>query len=486
MAAEEIPSAAAGSYYSLHLEDSPEGVYEWPERDLIFVQVRIPYGRNNSPDKLESAELSATRRVLHAWLAQKASKRRVDPILPFGMDMVRSTCRRYLPMLEYSANWSFSGDSCCFSREKGREHIAATVFRSDDVLASIPKAYLDPVADSVWLDGIVRIVRKHYSAEGDLAFMWQIGALDCLDASRPVAAEFPDVSDAAFCDALEKYLDDANATWRDVDSPAKAEYAQVRGELSKYLLSSPAAMQLREAAARLATPAKRFEMSEGLPSLTVVTNTVAAVHTNAVDAANSVSNRFVVSMAEAGGIVRSMPEGNRVTVDSERVDVQTVTEVVTQTIVFTTAKTLRRTEFAYSGNPRFERLFLSGGSLANKSEEATAMGKAAQKVFYGQATMKEREQAVLGALRENPGDKVLWNLYGRIFQSKKDWLGAVVCFRNALRIDREYEFALVNLADTYRSMGKKRLAAGTALLARGLSADKWCVSHSESVLNAKW
>lgn len=484
--ADEIPFAAAEAHYSLHFENEPEGVYEWPERDLIFVQVRIPYGRNTRLDKVESAELSATRRVLHGWLAQNAAKRRVDPVLPFGMDFARTVCRQCFPLMEYTSKWSFSGDSKCFSREKGREHIAATVFRRSDVLASMPRAYIEPVENAIWIEGLTRAVKKFYSAQGDLAFVWRIGALDCLDVSRTVKAEFPDAKDKGFAGALGAYLDAANDTWRDVDSVAKSEYEQVRGGLAEYLVSSPVAVGFRDAAIRLATPTVRKSFAAGNPVSTYVTNVVVGVVTNKADVANPVSNSFVVASSETDGAVVTMPEGDRVSVLSVRTDENVVSEVVSRTIVCTTRTILRKTECSYSGNPRFERLFLSGGCIDNKAADSTAQGLSAQKMFFGTATMEERESAVLNALRENPGDKVLWNLYGRIFQSRSDWFGALVCFRNALRLDREYEFALVNLADTYRAMGRKNLAVGTAILARGVAVDGWCVKHSEAILSAKW
>ncbi len=485
-AADEIPSAAAEAHYSLRFEDEPEGVYEWPERDLIFVQVRIPAARNASPEKIESAELSATRRVLHSWLMKKAAKRRVDPILPFGLDFARTLCRQHFPLLEYTANWNFSGDSCCFSREKGKEHVAATVFRASDVLSSIPNAYLKPVPTSTWIDGLTRIVQKSYLAEGDLAFMWRIGALDCLDTSRITKYKFPSVTNKEFSKLLGKYIEDANDTWKDVSSPAKDEYRQIRSALADYLSTSSVAKGFYDAAVRLEQPPARETMSEGVPIFSFTTNVVVNVVTNDVVVANPVTNTSVVAQSETDGAMRVMPKGNRVLVTSVRTDEKVISEVVTKTIVCTSKTILRKTVSSYFGEPRFEYLFLSSGSLANTETKRVSSGILAEKMFYGQASMEDRERFLLNALRENPGDKILWNLYGRLFQNRKDWCGAIICFRNALRIDREYEFALANLADVYREMGKKNLAVGLALVARGVATNDWCIKHSEAILFAKW
>ena len=73
---------------------------------------------------------------------------------------------------------------------------------------------------------------------------------------------------------------------------------------------------------------------------------------------------------------------------------------------------------------------------------------------------------------------------GRLLQGKKDWFGARICFRNALRLDHEYQFALANLALTYQSMGRRELAVPAAMVAYGLATDGWCKTRSEGVLKA--
>ena len=90
----------------------------------------------------------------------------------------------------------------------------------------------------------------------------------------------------------------------------------------------------------------------------------------------------------------------------------------------------------------------------------------------------------MDALGENPGDKALWNFLGRIYQDRKDWTGAAICFRNALRLDPEFDYALTNLADCHKAMGHVRLAVGTAVLARGLSTNEWCAQRAEAILLA--
>ena len=122
--------------------------------------------------------------------------------------------------------------------------------------------------------------------------------------------------------------------------------------------------------------------------------------------------------------------------------------------------------------------------MENVVSERTALGRAAEKQFYenGGKTLEQREELLIDALRENPGDKVLWNLLGRMMMNRKDWYGGLVCMRNALRLDREYAFALTNLAIIYHSLGFDELAFGAAIVVMGVTEDTWCRKEVESLL----
>ena len=47
----EEPSVTALNFYRLRVKDKPQGVYEWPEEGLLFVQVRIPYAGSETDRK---------------------------------------------------------------------------------------------------------------------------------------------------------------------------------------------------------------------------------------------------------------------------------------------------------------------------------------------------------------------------------------------------------------------------------------------------
>ena len=163
-------------------------------------------------------------------------------------------------------------------------------------------------------------------------------------------------------------------------------------------------------------------------------------------------------------------------------------EVVTTTVeTKRQARILKKITTPMAVDPVFEKLFLSGGSMPNSSAARTAKGRAAEKAFYASSsqTPAEREQLLIEALRENPGDKVLWNLLGRIMLNRQDRIGGLICFRNALRLDKNYEFALANLAMAYDGMGWHDLAYGAAIVAYGMAKNDWCVKESMKILEAK-
>ena len=122
--------------------------------------------------------------------------------------------------------------------------------------------------------------------------------------------------------------------------------------------------------------------------------------------------------------------------------------------------------------------------MENVASERTALGRAAEQKFYenGGQTLEQREKLLIDALRENPGDKVLWNLLGRMMMNRRDWHGGLICMRNALRLDRDYAFALTNLAIIYHGLGFDELAFGAAIVAMGVTEDTWCRKESEKIL----
>jgi len=221
------------------------------------------------------------------------------------------------------------------------------------------------------------------------------------------------------------------------------------------------------------------------PGVTVETNRVVTVNTNAVSGGIVRTNQsWKVFSGDDMGM--PMPFGGKVDCVTVSADDRDVVEEEIVTVRTTRRTMLCKVTDRYHGTPRFESLFLSAAGQENKPSARVKSGDAAESAFLGSGDVEQRRRRVLEALRENPGDKTLWNYYGRMLFAEHDVLGAIVCYRNALRLDRQYEFALANMADAYRALNKPALSIAFAALARGVATDRWCVKLAEEILRMRW
>ena len=135
--------------------------------------------------------------------------------------------------------------------------------------------------------------------------------------------------------------------------------------------------------------------------------------------------------------------------------------------------------------PKMQKLFLGYGMSSNTPCARIGSGTSAIKVaFDSKVKVEDKVSALKLALCENPGDAELWNLYGRCLNDKGDKMSALICFRNSLKLNPDYEYPMVNLAKVYSDLGYKRIGVGLALMARGTAKDKWSIAESENVLFA--
>lgn len=479
--ADGIPSARAEAYYRTHFEESSEGAYEWPEEGLLFFKAVMA-----SNARAESEELSRTQRLMRTWLAGKAAARREDPRYPYGLDMMRRTCRQFLPDLEYSATWNFSGDTCAFTYERGRKREVVTVVRRDVLLEALPKAFLEPVDESVWRTGIRMLATQRYSRQADPNFLWSVGALDCFVSTAPSRAQFPSWDAGDFGDALRRFLDDACAdvaAFSPEASPALEEFKTLSGEIAAYLIDGERAKGFVTAARSVVAPPPRISYEQKDAGVHCTTNAVVSFTTNTIENASTRLRHERFAQSDGTMVLPVAVCSNMVDAVVEECDDCVEMEVEMITIVRTAKRIVRKVAMSYSGEPRFEMLFLAAGFLDNSSSPQTEKGKAAVTAFSAKIPAAERESRIVDALRENPGDKELWNMYGRILQDKGEHCGAIVCFRNALRLDRRYDFALTNLAISCDALGKKHLACATAMIARALTENKWCLGKLDAIIS---
>lgn len=479
--ADGIPSTSAEAFYRMHFSESPAGAYEWPEKDLVFAKVCLSYKSKN----IDADELSETRRVLREWLADKAAKKRVDEELCFGWNKAREICRKFSPYLEYDAAWNYSCESNAFTYEVGRDRVVVTVFRASDLLKTMPEAFLKPVSRSVWEQGLKGIVQKYYSRQKDMAFMWRLGAMDCYDVQRSCVAKFPNLENDNVVEDLKAYYGALSSEWTDVDCPILEDYSTAWKEISEYLVDSPRAKQFVEEARSVIKPKPVVDDYVTVLDENSTTNATIVCTTNSIAASEREISLSTKKCNQKKGsmILPIAVDNNEIESIIEEYDEGFVEEIETITIRKTTLRKIRKASTVHIGTPTFEKLFLSAGCLDNEPRPQTVTGKDAQKAFGMRISKPERESRILFALRENPGDASLWNLYGRLLQESSDHLGAIVCFRNALRLDRSHQYALTNMAVCYDAIGHHNLAVATAILARGVASDQWCLRHIDKILD---
>ena len=430
MAGMEIP-ALVSSFYQQRIKDSESGVYEWVEQGLLFVQVRVPEAKGDDAEEMEGRILLAEHRELLKWLAAQAAERRQDPVLPPALSRIRAFVRAEDPLWEYDAEWDYRFDGPHFSRRGVGERICCAVCGKKDVLATMPAGFLRATDKAAWIRGLCAVVRDRYRRAGNRPFLWEIGALDMLEL----------VLDEG--QTLDKWVSELG----DAGNAVYAEYRAMQKELRSYLDTSSTAAWMRAEKTRLETLPDKITFTLG-PNLD-----------------------------------KEPPETSYAVVTNP-IDELTFEVKVTETEVRRRRHTLHKHVTRMAQDPRFEKLFLSGGALTNAPCARTAKGQAAEAAFFanGVQTVEERETLIREALRENPGDAGLWNLQARVMMGRKDPVGALIALRNALRLEPEHEFALTNLALVYRELGRGQLAVSVAMLARGLARDGWCLRELDKVL----
>lgn len=426
----EVPAQVL-SYYRMHLKDEPTGVYEWDEEDLVFVQVHVQEAAGDEAEEMQGRIDMAEHDLLFAWLSRQASTQRKDPVLSRGLTRVRNLVRSLDPLWEYTADWDYSFSGPHLSRHEVGKRVCCAVYKRSEVLKTMPKAFLRPVGAEAWVRGCCTFVREKFCGQTDRLFMWQVGLLDVLTLTLDEGV------------ALDAWVRDFGSE----EDDAYGEFKRVEAGLQDYMKTAARARWMLSEKNRIETlPDKvsfvRDEQANGtdreLKSV-VVTNQVG-------------ENEFEIA--------------------------------VTRTEVLKTTYALHRRIEKMAREAHFERLFLSGGALSNVPADRTALSVRAEKSFYADGiSMPEREQLIVEALRENSGDKVLWNLLARVMMGQNDYFGGIVCLRNALRLDREYEFALTNLSLAYGHLGFVNLSHAAAIVARGIARDKWCLTESTKVLS---
>lgn len=426
------------------------GVYD--DGDLLYVQVKLPFNRRKESVKQKKAQavMTAYDQLKNWAIEYSAPERNKKDSSTAGVQFVKSIIVKYLP------GWQFREWAPAFSMrefphdEEDGYYIIGQSMAKADVIKCIPSSFFKPFATDDWNTALSKAVKTGVGKVGRDSVVRTCGAWDALTDKKSV-----------------------------IDS---SEYAVYTNQIAKYLESSPFVSDLRVNLARISGPNESEIWTDvdgsSFSNKNVIVTAVTNAYKEVVCSTNVVRRAQTdAEISDVGRARASMVEDRRIAADAEEVEFKTIT-----TIVETKKIVRRRTQSQVFGDPMFEKMFVSGGSILIEPTKSSAIGIAAEKVFFSSASLEDKEKGLLDALRENPGDTKLWNYYGKCLQYKKDYVGAAICFRNALAIDKDYDFALVNLSETYQCLGFNKLALGMAVYARGVAKDPWCINHSEAVI----
>lgn len=445
----DVEEDMAFLHYQNIVQPQDSGVYE--NNGLLYIQVKVPFDRRKDNLKKKKTEVVlAAYDLLKKWaIDYSAPERNKGDNAPEGVKFAKNIALAYLPEWQFR-EWSPKLKMREFPHKTDEGfYVLGQSVAKDEVIKNIPASFFKPFAHEDWAEALVAAVRRGVARDGREKVVVKCRAWDAL-------ADLAKVDDAEF----------------------KAEQKAIQ----KYLESADLAKSMREAQSRISGPSDDVAWSNVPGCDEVVTNIVLAAQTNEL-------KKAVVKDAE-----KERPQTNRevenlgrscnstVKEETETQDEEEVVETVTRTVVETRKYIRRKTVSRVRGLARFEEVFLGGGLIADKARTTTKLGVGASKTYFASSTIEVKEAKLVDALRENPADAKLWNLYGKCLVSKEDYVGAAICFKVSLRLDRDYEFALVNLAEAYQALGVRNLAVGLATYARAVATKRWCVTHAEALL----
>lgn len=436
-------------HYQNMVQPQDTGVYE--NNGLLYIQVKVPFDRRKDNLKKKKSEaVLAAYDLLKKWaIDYSAPERNKGDSAPDGVKFAKNVVLAYLPEWQFR-EWSPKLKMREFPHKTDEGfYVLGQSVAKDDVIKNIPASFFKPFAHEDWADALEVAVKRGVAKDGREKVVAKCKAWDAL-------ADLAEVDDVEF----------------------RAEQESIQ----KYLGSADLAKSMREARSRISGPFDDVVWSNVPGSDEVVTNIVLAAQTNELEKAvvKDAEKERPQTNLEVENLGRSC--SSTVKVETETKDEEEVIETVTRTVVATRKYIRRKTVSRVRGSARFEEVFLGGGLIADKARATTKLGDDASKVYFASSTIAAKEAKLVDALRENPADAMLWNLYGKCLATKEDYVGAAICFKVSLRLDRDYEFALVNLAEAYQAIGIRSLAVGLATYARAVAKDKWCVTHAEALL----
>ena len=443
-------------YYQRHIQYKETGIYI--EKDWVFIQTKVKIKNGRHADQYARAEsMLIANNMLRQWAIEytKSSRREECELDENG---------RYLRnlVLRYNPDWFFRGWNLKipiqeFVPQKSfGYYILGKVVDLNQLIAAIPEHYSKPHSEIDWCKALPNLLSKMLQSNSCLDFIYDCNAID-----------------------LVMLLGGTNELDR---TRCDSGYFEIEEKIKGFLLNSKMAQEMR----------KRKRSIEGPYVFTnwieEVSNPTSSEHVSVFVKTNPPPNSFVSTncinriQTKEEMQLWGRATANKVVEKTENSDDALLISEITRTKVEKVRIVRRRSVRTCLCQAGFEDMFLSLGKQKKRSQNQTTMGKEAVDVYFAKTDMKAKEEAIVWALAENPYDKELWNLYGRCLQSQGDSIAALICYRISLNLDPLYEFALTNLSLIYAELGYGKLARGTAVVARGLSKNKWCISKLENIL----
>ena len=440
------------SIYREQVRDRSSGVYEIEEN--LYVHVRAP---QKGPVNMNRAKLKAALQandLLKRWaIDYTASEREKADTAPEGVKLaakIADACNSAWRFNDW--NLKFKGQELA-GQEPGFVLLGQVVSKAD-IVRQIPPSFSQAIPQDVLfriLPSFVRVMRNRDAAK----LYGMCGAIDLM-------------ADAA------------------ADQKVKDEFERVNAELDKYLATSEFVATLKERAKKIRGPIVVETWEDVLQKPTEEVSNFVAVVTNAVVDVNVATNALTRAQTDAERKAAGISSRGEVDETARISDEAEIVETRTVTVVKTFRKIRRKTVREVSGNPLFEDAFISCGKKLGNALAQTEIGKKAVAAYFDNVTpMGEKARLVADALSENPSDSQLWNLYGRCLLQEGEGKASLVCFRCALKLNPDDQYALVNAAIAYSKLDCPNLARGLAVLARGLAEDRWCIEKSEEILFEK-
>lgn len=439
------------SYYQENIKSRDTGVYE--NDNVVYFQIKLPYGKGDRSDykKLEATKLMHD--MVRSWAIEYAmQQKQAHEPLSEGMAFARRIVSKYYPQWNYGA-WLFRGKSQRVVPDSSSGfYTDGMIVEKGELVGQIPGGYYQDGSIEDLIKGMKTVVRTYTTKELRDKFLKACHVPDLLENREGISED------------------------------CAKNYALVEEKIADFMGCSEFVHKIREDQHRISSPHVETRIVNEQFNPTVSKTMHASCTTNMFEHVLFKTNVQVKCQGSKSIAERGLSEDGSVSETIVTGNLGEIVNVTTQIIVSTQRIVIQRESTSTVGAPAFETIFLNGFTNAAVAKSTTERGQMATATFGGKSTAVRKKTALRDALRENPYDKTLWNLYGRFLQNSGEKMGAIICYRRALSLDPQYDYALVNLGIVYKELGFGNLAHGLALLAGGLTDNDWVRDKAIEVL----